>query len=77
MEYVYDEEKEPAECIARFVREHEIGLLVIGSKGRTAAASIVMGSIAKNLTQILHDVPLMVVKERNKSMDLLDALKEV
>jgi len=77
MEYVYDVDKEPAACITNFAEENEIDLLVIGSKGRTAAASILMGSVAKEVTQLLHTVPLMILKEKNKNMDLLDAIKEI
>lgn len=77
MQYVYDIEKEPAECIANFAEENEIDLLMIGSKGRTAAASILIGSVAKEVTQLLHTVPLMILKEKNKNMDLLDALDEI
>lgn len=77
MRYVYDKDKEPATAIARFADDNSIDLLVIGSKGRTAAASILMGSVAAQITQLVKAIPLMIIKEKNKNMDLLDALKEV
>jgi len=77
MQYVYDVDKEPAKCIVDFAEENKIDLLVIGSKGRTAAASILMGSVAKEVSQLLQTVPLMILKQKNKNMDLLDALKEI
>lgn len=77
MQYVYDKDKEPAEAIARFAEEQKLDMLVIGSKGRTAAASLLMGSVAGRVAKLIGDIPLMIVKEKNTSMDLLDALKEV
>lgn len=77
MHYVYDKEKDPAECITQFVKEHNIDLLVISSKGRTAAASLLMGSVASDIIRKVNSIPVMVVKERNTNMDLLEALKEV
>lgn len=77
IEYAYDENNKPAHLIVRFVQEKDIDLLVTGSRGRTEVASILMGSIAEEVTQIVRDIPLLIIKEKNENMDLVDALKEV
>jgi len=77
VEYTYDENNQPAECIAQFAQTNGVDLLVTGSKGRTDAASMLIGSVAKELTKILHDIPLMIIKEKNENMDIVDALKKV
>lgn len=77
MHYRYDQHQPPAEEIADFARETGIDLLVVGSKGRTNAADLVLGSVAKKLTQTLKDIPTMIIKKKHENMDLLDALKEL
>ena len=77
MVYKYDEDEEPAECISAFVQNNSFDMLVMGSKGRTKAASFLISSVAKDITKKLHDIPLMIIKEKNENMDILDALKKV
>ncbi len=77
MEYIYDKNNKPAECIASCTKDHEIDLLLLGSKGRTNGASILMGSVAKSVAQQLFDTPLLIIKENNENMDVVDALKKV
>jgi len=75
--YAYDEGGEPANCIAQFARNSNSDLVLIGSKGRTSAASILLGSVAKELIETLYDIPLMVVKVKNENMDFVDAIKKI
>ena len=77
MVYLYDENKRPSECISNYTKENAIDLLVMGSKGRTGAASVLIGSVAKNLSKKLYEIPLVIIKDKNKSMDFLDALKKI
>ena len=77
IEYIYDEDNEPATCIAQFARDSHSDLVLIGSKGRTNAASILLGSVAKELSKKLYDIPLMIVKVKNENMDFVDAIKKV
>jgi nucleotide-binding universal stress UspA family protein len=77
MAYKYDEKEEPAECIASFVQENNVDMLVMGSKGRTSAASVLIGSVAKEITQKVNHIPLMIIKKKDERMDVVDALKKV
>lgn len=77
MEYYYDRKEEPADSIAQFAKKNDLDLLVLGSKGRTGAASVILGSVAKKITKIINDRPILILKEKGKNMDLLDALKKV
>jgi len=50
-----------AETIAHFVREHGIGQILMCSHGRSAAADLVLGSVAKGVLQHT-DVPVTLVR---------------
>jgi len=63
-----------ADCIADFAREVGADLLIIGSKGRTNAASVLLGSIAKKVAKRIKKIPLMVIKKKNENLKLIDAI---
>lgn len=52
---------QPAEVICDFAKEHAVDLIVIGSRGRSAFAALVLGSVS---SQVLHHAtcPVTVVR---------------
>lgn len=52
---------DPAETIARFVRETEIAEIVMGTRGMGAVSNLLMGSVA---TKVIHlvSVPVTLIK---------------
>ncbi|MFC2125928.1 universal stress protein [Bacteroidota bacterium] len=49
-------------------------MIVIGSKGRTEASSLLLGSTADKLLNYNNQLPIIVVKEKNHNLDFLHAL---
>jgi len=49
-------------------------MLVIGAKGKSAAALFVLGSITEKILDKDNDIPLMVFKKKNEEIGFLDAL---
>jgi len=72
--YTYADKNETADSIAAFAKNNKADLLIMGSKGRTNAAAVFMGSIAEKTAKLLNDIPLMVVKEKNANLNLLQAI---
>lgn len=63
------------EAVGRAARQHEADLVVVGARGRTPGAAILMGSTAEALIQHI-DVPLVAVKQKGVTLKLLDVLLE-
>lgn len=65
--------------VAKAIREevHAVGadLLVLGSRGRSAAASVLLGTLPEKLIWTI-DVPMLVAKEKGEGAGLLKLLRD-
>ena len=75
--YELDENGNIAKKIYQFAVKEKASVIVVGSKGRTQAAAILLGSIAEKLIKLNAQIPLIVVKERRHNMDFLEALLKI
>ncbi len=73
-EYVLDEDDSPADKIFEFSAEYNADMIVMGSKGRTGLASILLGSVAEKVITYDSEIPLMIIKEKGENMGFLKAL---
>ena len=55
------------------IKEHERYLVVIGARGRSAAAGVLLGSVAEHLIHTTT-LPLLAVKKKGTGRSILDAL---
>lgn len=72
-----DENGHIAKKIYQFSIKEKASAIVIGSKGRTQAAAVLIGSIAEKLINLNAQLPLIVVKERRHNMGFLEALLKI
>lgn len=54
--------------------KNQADLIILGSKGKTAAASVLMGSTADRLADYDKNIPLLIVKDKNENIGFLKAL---
>jgi nucleotide-binding universal stress UspA family protein len=76
-EYLLDEHDEPYNLIAEFAITNKFDLVVIGSRGRTALSSVLLGSVAARLVGTDFTVPILVVKSKDDNMGLIDAILQI
>ncbi|MBL6446127.1 universal stress protein [Fulvivirga sp. 29W222] len=74
IELTLDEHDDPAELSYALAKEKNADLIVIGSKGRTGLASILLGSVADKMIQYDSNIPLIVIKDKKANLDFLQAL---
>jgi nucleotide-binding universal stress UspA family protein len=70
---VIEESPNIAATIHRVAREQRCDLIVMGTRGRSAAASVLLGSETEQ-TMVETQIPLLVVKQRGARLRLLPAL---
>lgn len=72
--YECDNDHRPMDQILKYAYENDVDLLAVGSKGRTNAASFLLGSLAERLVNENDKIPFLVVKQKGSNMGFLEAL---
>ena len=65
------------ELVYGFATKNEADMIIIGSRGRTGIASLLMGSVAEKLVYLDSSIPIFVIKEKGENMGFLDALMKL
>ena len=77
VKFVLDEKDSISKKIYQFSMDEGVSAIVIGSKGRTQAAAIILGSITEKLIRLDSTLPLVVVKQRKHNLNFLEALMNI
>lgn len=72
-----DDDDKPAEVIFREAKAQSADMIVLGSKGRTMAASFLLGSVAVDLLRLNKEIPYMIVKDKATTMDFIQAFRNL
>ena len=72
--YSLNDDRNMARLIIEDAEKVKADLVISGSKGRTNAAAMLMGSVAEGLVKWDNEIPLIIIKKPNETMGFLDAL---
>lgn len=72
--YALDDDIHPADKIYISAKEAQVDMILLGSKGRSTAAAMLIGSVAEKLLEESSDIPVLLVKKGNENMSLIDAI---
>lgn len=67
----------PANLINQTAHMKEADIIVMGARGRTTTTAILLGSVTEKLIQLDSDIPLLVVKQKDKTFNFAELLKTV
>jgi nucleotide-binding universal stress UspA family protein len=74
VEYVLDKHGDPGKIISEYATANQFDMVIIGSKGRTALSSVLLGSVAVKLVEDKLDMPIMVIKTEEANLSLIEAI---
>jgi len=66
----------PSKAIGEWVEKEPPDLLIVGARGRSAGAAVLLGSVTERLIKLTH-CPLLAVKRKGAGMGVLKALLEL
>lgn len=72
-----DEDDKPTDMILQEAGVFQVDMIILGSKGRTMSASLLMGSVAVSLINKNKDIPYMIVKDKKANMSFLEAFNSI
>jgi len=72
-----DKDNTPAKLINQMAHTKNVDLIVIGARGHTSLTSFLLGSITEQLILHDHNIPLLVVKEKDKVLNFLELIKTI
>lgn len=75
--YSLDKDDNIIGVIAKEAKKGHADMLIIGAKGRTAAAALFIGSKAERLVQLNEEVPMLVIRPKGRGAGFFDYLKDL
>jgi len=75
--YTLSEDDKIHDELNDFAVDKNTDMIMIGSQGRTAAASILLGSVAEQILHYENNIPVFIVKKKNDNMSFFEALLKI
>jgi nucleotide-binding universal stress UspA family protein len=75
--FILKKEDNKAKTLLEVAAKEGIDFIIIGSRGRTDSASMVIGSVVENLININNEIPMLILKKKGETMKFLEALFRV
>lgn len=66
-----------AEMIIEHAKKQGADMIIMGSRGRTGSAAVLLGSVAETLVNSNNQIPMLIVKKKGETMGFLDALSKI
>lgn len=66
-------DKNPANAIRKTINQHKIDLVVMGARGRSPIAALLIGSVTEHIIQVT-DIPVIAVKQKGANLKFLEAV---
>jgi len=63
-----------AEFLLQSAKEEDVDLIIIGSRGRTDSAALLIGSVTEKLININNEITMLVIKKKGENMHFFEAL---
>jgi|SRR5690554_5219022 len=72
--FIRKNDRNRAKILMKAAKEAGVDFIIIGSRGRTDSASLLIGSVAEKLIHLNNKIPMLVLKKKGENMHFLEAL---
>src|SRR5690606_23842167 len=72
--FIQKNDRNRAKILMKSAKNEGVDFIIIGSRGRTNSASLLIGSVAEKLIHLNNKIPMLVLKKKGENMRFLEAL---
>lgn len=77
-EYTYNPKKSsPADYVYQTATRESADMIVTGARGLGAATALLLGSVAEKLLKIDHEIPVLIVKLKDRTFSFMDMIESI
>lgn len=76
-DFILNKDSNKADDILQNGLDRKSDLIVIGSRGRTNSAALLLGSVAERLVEMNHKIPMLIIKKKGENLGFLQALLNI
>ncbi|NVJ87201.1 MAG: universal stress protein [Algoriphagus sp.] len=76
-EFMLDDGGNPGEQIMNIAHQMDVDMIIIGSRGRSKSAAVLLGSTAEKLIHANNSLPMIIFKKKGETMGFFEALLRI
>jgi nucleotide-binding universal stress UspA family protein len=73
-EFILDNGESSGKQLLEEAHKMDVDMIILGSRGRTKSAAILLGSTAEKLIEVNNSLPMIIFKKKGETMGFFDAL---
>jgi nucleotide-binding universal stress UspA family protein len=73
-DFILDEGEDMGETLLKEAHKMDVDMFIMGSRGRTKSAAILLGSTAEKLIKVNNVLPMIIFKKKGETMGFFEAL---
>lgn len=78
VELTYDPDKtSPANLLSEYAHKHQADLLIVAARGHNMLTALFLGSVAEKLIKFDADIPLLIIKRKDRSFDFQEMIEQI
>ena len=75
--FILDEGKDEGEVLVEHAQKENVDMILLGSRGRTKSAAILLGSVAEKVVAANNKLPMLIFKKKGETIGFFDALFKI
>lgn len=78
LELTYDPQKHsPAHLLNEYAHKHQANLIIVSARGHNLLTALFLGSVAEKLIKLDSDIPLLIMKRKDRSFSFQEMIEQI
>lgn len=76
-EFLLDDDRDPADKLYEYAKNTQADLICLGSKGMDSFAGLFFNTTTEKIVEFSNHIPMLIIKEKGKSRNLIDIFRKL